>query len=280
MCFTVPCVPMSLPSVTSTAFFSSSLLSRPSSAITPFERRFWPICCSSTVRSSPEVESSLKDECSTLTMQPTDARSSMTRSCSPYAPSRSRPCDTSAHSCTNAAETWISDWVMSETTVSIAALLAPRLARCFSPSASPPASSTRTTMPVSPTWRVPPTILTWLPISNHLTSSSAWKESSSVSFSCLGRSVTMLPSTETECTLPMRFFRSPSVTLTRSPTASICRELLADVAAASSSSSAALPRPDLKRSSSGSEGVTSSPQRRPLSDTSLIKQPSSKVCPS
>mmetsp|Transcript_30140 Transcript_30140/g.76784 ORF Transcript_30140/g.76784 Transcript_30140/m.76784 type:complete len:219 (-) Transcript_30140:1066-1722(-) len=171
---------------------------------------------------------------------------------------------------------------MSLKTVSMVAALLLRFAFCFSP---PSASSsapvpTLTTMPVSPTCRVPPTILMWSPILNHLTSSSAWKESGSLSFSCLGKMVTMLPSTETECTLPIRFFRSPSITLTRSPTASIWRALLATVAAARSSSSAALPMPTLKRSSSGSEGVTSSPQRRPLIETTLTRQPSSKVMPS
>ena len=73
------------------------------------------------------VERSLKDECSTLTMQPTEVRSSMTRSCSEYAPRVSRPCETSAHSCTKAAETWISLWVMSLKTVSMVVALLLRL---------------------------------------------------------------------------------------------------------------------------------------------------------
>lgn len=116
MCLTSPFLLACAPSTICTGQLTSSLLSRQSSATAPLEVFLRPIIASSTVSSSPEVDSTLKDECSTLTITPTDERSSITMSCSANEPSDSSPAETSLHSCTCAACTTISLCERSEKT--------------------------------------------------------------------------------------------------------------------------------------------------------------------
>mmetsp|Transcript_1196 Transcript_1196/g.2592 ORF Transcript_1196/g.2592 Transcript_1196/m.2592 type:complete len:207 (-) Transcript_1196:803-1423(-) len=142
-------------------------------------------------------------------------------------------------------------------------------------SASVSARPTRTTMPVSPMCRLPPTTLTWSPILKYFCSNSAGKESGSVRASCCGRIVTVPPPGATHCTTPLRCFRSPSTTLTMSPTLNVATPALGMLTACSSSMSASPPSPALKRSSSASVGTTVSSHRRLRVDTSLMRQPSS-----
>mmetsp|Transcript_36367 Transcript_36367/g.95599 ORF Transcript_36367/g.95599 Transcript_36367/m.95599 type:complete len:210 (+) Transcript_36367:568-1197(+) len=135
-------------------------------------------------------------------------------------------------------------------------------------------------MPVSPTCRVPPMTLMWSPILKNFCSSSVENSSGSRNAACLGSIVTVLPSAAIVCTTPVKCLRSPSITLTVSPTPNMADEPRGACTACSSSSSAPTPRPALKRSSSAREGTMSSPQRSPRVDMVLIRQPSSKCAPS
>ena len=137
---------------------------------------------------------------------------SITMSWSSKTPSRSSPAETSAHSWTWIARTSTSWCVRSEKIVSVV----PYTACAAPPAPFAPASSTRTTRPVSPRCCEPPITLTCEPIVKNLARSSAWKDKGCVSCSCFGRITTVLPSAETSCTTPTRCLRSPSTTRTMS----------------------------------------------------------------